>query len=175
MDHKLWYLRALTPTLSKHEREPIIGLYYGRTGVEKWLQLYIQALPDIVPQYPNFHAVIIAPTDEPQSNRWSKRQTSHTLHSQIKQLWLEDHITWLAPVHNKQQIKDWISVSDIVILPSLTEWFGYAMHEVAMMNKKLVTASVGGQIETLSWYNNIYWMSQVTSDEIIEGVQTLLQ
>jgi len=153
----------------------LIGLYYGRTGVEKWLQHYIAALPSVIQQYPHFHAVIIAPTHEPKPNYWSKRQTSHTLQSQIQQLWLEHHITRLPPVHNKQDIKDWITASDMVILPSLTEWFGYAMHEVAMMNTKLVTTSVGGQIETLSGYKNIYRMQQVTSEEVVEGVNMMLQ
>jgi hypothetical protein len=48
------------------------------------------------------------------------------------------------------------------------------MHEVAMMNKSLVTTSVGGQIETLSGYQKVYWMKQVTSEEVVEGVKNLL-
>lgn len=152
-----------------------IWLYYGRTWVEKWLDLYIAALPEIIKQYPHFHAVIIAPTHEPKPNWRSKRQTSHTLQSQIKQLWIEDYITRLPPVNSKEEIRDRIIASDIVILPSRTEWFGYAMHEVAMMNTSLITTSVGGQIETLSGYDKVYWMQQVTSDEIIKGVKDLLK
>gem|GEM_PF-2963096 len=48
------------------------------------------------------------------------------------------------------------------------------MHEVALMNKSVITTQIGGQIETLSGYPNIYWMKQVTSEEVVEGVKNLL-
>lgn len=171
---QLWTINYEQQWIPKKGELSTIGLYYGRTGVEKWLQLYLSALPGIIKQYPKFHAVIIASSNEAKPNQWSKRQSSSSLKSQIKQLWLEDHITRLDPVNNKQNIKDRISASDIVILPSVTEWFGYAMHEVAMMNTKLITTSVGGQIETLSGYEGIYRMKQVTSEEIIKWVDVLL-
>jgi hypothetical protein len=49
------------------------------------------------------------------------------------------------------------------------------MHEVALMNKSLITTQVGGQTETLSGYDTIYWMKQVTSEEVVAGVGIMLQ
>ena len=123
-----------------------IGLFFGSLGYIKWLVVLLDHRDEIRESLPDFRLVIISPDTQVLYHK-GKRYTSIT--SLVEALWIyKDQLTLLEQVPN-DILKHWIGLSDVVLLPSLAEWFGYAIAESLAMQKKLLTTGVGGIMERM--------------------------
>lgn len=101
------------------------------------LHYMVQAMPYILKKIPNAHFVlagdgILRPYIE----------------QQVKELVLEDHVTFLGMVDNSA-IFNYLACSDVVVFPSTAESSSIACAEAMGMGKSVVASRVGGLVELL--------------------------
>jgi glycosyltransferase involved in cell wall biosynthesis len=119
-------------------------LYYGHAGYSKGIDYWIQALPEVKKRIPHAHFVF---------NIIDSKRTKKII-KKIKQNNLQDAITihqWM----NMEQLRHLIGRSDVVVAPSLAEWFGSVVSEVSSLQKPLVT-TYAGAIPEASWWEVIH-------------------
>ncbi len=131
-----------------------VGLFYGRAGISKWLEFYLRAIPKIVENIPTFKALLIV------SNS-SNNPTNHIVQL-IKELRIEKNIIMLPGVSHTALPK-YILASDFAIIPSLAEWFGFAVAEVSALWKNLITTEVAAIPEVASGKVNFIEAGNVES------------
>lgn len=119
-----------------------VWLYFGRPWVAKWLFDYLKAIPDIVKNIPHFIAFLIVPKTEKSSTGIIKSTiaTSEVLHL-IDDLHIQEHVIWIDSVRYTE-IKNYIMMADVVILPTMAEGFWLAIAEVSALDTALVTTNV---------------------------------
>lgn len=122
-----------------------VWLFYGRPGISKWLEFYIKALPEIVKNIPEFKALLIVPH--------SSNNPITKIENLIYDLKIRDNVVLIPGVSNKE-LPNYILASDFVIIPSLAEWFGFAVAEVSALWQNLITTEVSAIPEVASWNVN---------------------
>lgn len=110
-----------------------VWLFYWRPGISKWLEFYIKAIPEIIKAIPNFKALIIVPD--------SKNNPFTPIQELIDRMKLQTYIYHIPGVSNKE-LPNYILLSDFVVIPSLAEWFGFAVAEVSALWQKLIASDV---------------------------------
>ncbi|MDD3302227.1 MAG: glycosyltransferase family 4 protein, partial [Candidatus Gracilibacteria bacterium] len=136
-----------------------VGLFYGRAGISKGLEFYIQAIPDIVKYIKDFKAVIITPN--------SPNNPIYKIKEMINALDINKYIVLIPGVKNKE-LPNYILASDFVIIPSLAEGFGFAGGEVSALGQQLITTNVAAIPEVASGKVNFIEPGNV--DDITEKV-----
>lgn len=124
-------------------QDKYVGLYFGRPGVAKGLFDYLKAIPIIKQLIPNFTAFLIVPTSEKSSVGVIKSTLSNDEVTQlIQELQIEKEVIWIDKV-NYSELRNYITMADVTVLPTRAEWFGLAIAEVCALDKPLVTTHVG--------------------------------
>ena len=118
-----------------------IYMYYGRPGVSKGVEYLIQAVPMISKRIPDSRLVLILSRDP--KNRYK------TIIDAIKNMNIENDIILLNPVP-VDILVDYISASDCVVVPSLSEGFGFAAAEACAMGKPVIASNVASLPEVVS-------------------------
>lgn len=138
----------------------VVWLYFGRPGVAKWLTDYITSLPHIRKHIPTYTAFLIVPKTE-KSSTWIIKSTvsNDEVTTLIQNLGVEDMVIWIDSVRYAE-LKQYIIMADLVVLPTMAEWFGLAIAEVCALEKPLVTTNVwsvpevvGGEIALVEPWN----------------------
>ncbi len=135
------------------------GLFFGRPGVSKWLLYYVQSLPQIIKKIPHFKAVLIV--SESANNK------ADDVKDFIKKHRLEEHVLWIPGV---KYIELWnrILASDVVIVPSLVEGFGFSAAETCALGQSLVASGVASLPEVVS--GKINFSEPANSEDIAQKV-----
>ncbi len=120
-------------------------LFFGRSWISKWLSNYIESIPDIVKKIPNFKAFLIV--SESNNNKAIKEKEL------IKKLKIEKNIIWINSVKHSD-LKKYILASNVVIVPSLVEWFWFAACETCAIKKELIVSELASLPEVVSWKIN---------------------
>lgn len=136
------------------------GLRFGRPGISKGLEYYIQAIPSIVEKIPEFKAVLIVSQDDHKRYQLIKKL--------IKQLQIWKYIILLDPVPYKS-LREYIMACDCTIVSSLVEGFGFAAAEVSALGKPLVVSNVGSLPEVVS--GKIVFVEPSNAEEIAKWVE----
>gem|GEM_PF-365958 len=98
-----------------------IGLYFGRMGVAKGMNDVLRALPAIVKQIPHYKQVFITPKQQAKTILGLKNSFSlQEIQQFIDDNKLGSHIVRIESVP-RTILRDWIALSDVVILPSRAE------------------------------------------------------
>jgi glycosyltransferase involved in cell wall biosynthesis len=118
-----------------------IYMYYGRAGISKGLEYLIQAVPLISKDIPNSRLLLIL-GDEPKERR------DHIL-EMISRLRIEKQMTLLRPVP-KDELPNHIAAADCVVVPSLSEGFGFTAAEACAMERPVVATDVASLPEVVS-------------------------
>ena len=118
-----------------------VYLFYGRPGGSKGLPFLLQALPAVVQALPRSRAVLLL-SPEP-AGEYSAAQ------EMIKRLSLEAHVTVHPPVP-RQELPDYINCADVVVVPSLSEGFGFTVAETCALGKAIVATDTGSIPEVVS-------------------------
>jgi len=138
--------------------------YYWHAGKTKWIDLLVDAIPQILKENPNSKLLFnIIP---------SKRSEFiiERINYISKQLKAEDRVQifrWFP----KDDLRIFVACADIIIAPSLAEWFGSVHSEACAMWKNLITSNLAAIPEVVS--GNVILMSPPSSGRICESIQKI--
>jgi glycosyltransferase involved in cell wall biosynthesis len=121
--------------------DEFIYMCYGRPGISKGVEYLIEAVPLISKRIPKSRLVILLGKDPSDRYQHIKRM--------IKNLGIEDKIILLAPVP-RSELPSYIAASDCVVVPSLSEGFGFSAAEACAMGKPVVASNVASLPEVVS-------------------------
>lgn len=128
-----------------------IGLFIGRLGYEKGLPYLIEAM-NYITHKENFKLIIIAPKDPHLYDKHIQSQIKSTK-DHITNNNLSKNILWIDPVKNNETLRLWMAISDIGIIPSISEWFCYTAVQMQSMWLPLIVSKVGALPEVLDKQN----------------------
>lgn len=177
---KEWEKSPPSPPFSRG----VTFLYYGHCGVSKGIDMIVALLPEII-RHPQMRLVLnLTPskrTDMIVSQIYALVDTRegsigrHELlchkHSSLPSS-VDDHhakitlITWgLA----EDDLYDLIQESDVVLSPSLSEWYGLAQAQAHVMGRHIIAYPVGALMEILT--DNVTRCDEVSSQSLRSAMQ----
>jgi glycosyltransferase involved in cell wall biosynthesis len=138
--------------------------YYGHAWKTKWIDLLVEAIPQILKENPDSKILFnIIP---------SKRSDNivERINFLSKRLKAEDRIQifrWFS----KENLRIFVACADVIIAPSLAEWFGSVHSEACAMWKNLITSNLAAIPEVVS--GNVILMSPPSEKWICESIQKI--
>ncbi len=146
----------------------MIWLFVGRLGNEKGLLYLIASLIEVIQIYKDFKLIIIAPKILEHYSTTIQKQII-IIQNQIKDNYLTDNIVWIDQVSSDRELRDWMSVADIGIVPSMSEWFCYTAVQMQAMWLSLIASKVWALPEVLDTGHTFvpYGKVKLLSDAII--------
>jgi D-inositol-3-phosphate glycosyltransferase len=139
-----------------------VYLYFGRPGISKGLTYLIRAVPLISQKISNARLLLIIPREI--SERYEKIKTL------INELEIKDKVVMLDPVP-RNELPDYIAASDCVIVPSLSEGFGFSAAEACAMNKPIVVSRAASLPEVV--WGKHWFVEPGNSTQIAEAVENI--
>ena len=118
-----------------------VYMYYGRPGISKGVEYLVEAVPLISGKLPDSRLLMLL-ADDPKDRYYNIKEM-------IKHLNIEDKVILLNPVP-RNELPDYIAASDCVVVPSLSEGFGYTAAEACAMGKPVVASNVDSLPEVVS-------------------------
>lgn len=141
-------------------KNSFVYMYYGRPGISKGVEYLLQAIPLISEKIPNSTALLILASHP--------RARYENLKRMLKALDIEDKIVLLDPVP-RSELPSYIAASDCVVVPSLSEGFGFSAAEACALGKPVVASNVGSLPEVVS--GNYVLVEPRNPSAIAEGVE----
>lgn len=138
-----------------------VYMFYGRPGISKGLEYLIRAVPIISKEIGNSKLLAIVSKDKAYLKR---RKFMLKL---IKKLKIENDVIFLEPVL-RAELPNYIKASDCVVVPSLTEGFGFAAAEACAMGKPVVASNTTSLPEVVS--GRYYLAYPASPEDIARGV-----
>ena len=120
-----------------------VVLVYGRPGPSKGIEYAIAAMKEISLSMPNAKMLLMLSRDKQYARKYLQ------LLQLIKKLQLEDKILNIPPVPHSQ-LPSYIKAADCVVVPSLSEGFGYTAAEAAAMGKPIIASNTTSLPEIVS-------------------------
>jgi D-inositol-3-phosphate glycosyltransferase len=120
-----------------------VYLFYGRPGVSKGLEFLLRAVPIIKSKIKNSKLLAILSTDK------TYRRQYKTMMKLINKLHIENDVMIIPPV-KRDVLPSYIMASDCVVVPSLTEGFGFAVAESCALGKPVIASEVKSIPEVIS-------------------------
>lgn len=118
-----------------------VYMYFGRPGFTKGVEYLIQAVPIISEKIPNSKLLLILANDS--------KDRYEDIIKMIDNLKIKDKVVLLDPVPRKE-LPNYIAASDCVVVPSLSEGFGFTAAEACAMEKPVVATDVASLPEVVS-------------------------
>ena len=115
--------------------------FYGRPGISKGLEYLLKAVPDISSKIQNSKLMLII-------SKSPKRRYNYIM-SLIKKAGLERSILLVEPVRY-EELPTYLIASDCIVVPSLTEGFGYAVAEACALGIPVVATNTTSIPEVIS-------------------------
>lgn len=106
-----------------------VYLFYGRPGISKGLEYLIKAIPEI--KIPNSIFLGIISKDKTYKKRYRQMMKL------IQRLGIADKVKIINPVSHKE-LPNYIMAADCIVIPSLTEGFGFTTAESCALGKPVV-------------------------------------
>jgi D-inositol-3-phosphate glycosyltransferase len=135
-------------------------LYYGRPGVSKGVEYLVRAVSLISEIVPNSKLLLILANDP--------RDRYENIKKMIKDLKIEGRVILLDPVR-RTELPDYITASDCVVIPSLSEGFGFSAAEACALGKPIVASNVASIPEVVS--GRCVLVEPGSPEAIAEGVE----
>ena len=134
--------------------------YYGRPGISKGVEYLVQSVLFIAQKIPDSKLFLILAKDPANGYEGIKKM--------IERLNIEDRVILLEPVP-RVEMPDYIAASDCVVVPSLSEGFGFTAAEACAMEKPVVASNVGSLPEVVS--GRYVLVEPRNPEAIAEGVE----
>ena len=131
--------------------------YYGHAGKSKWLDYLVRALPELVTVDSKLLFVF---------NLIASKRTQ-TIKEQIRKYHLWSSVQ-IFDGFEKNELRTLIASSDMIVAPSLSEWFGSVHTESVAMNKPLLTTYIW-PIPEVVW-GNVKLIAPASKREIIQAI-----
>lgn len=139
-------------------------LYYGHAWKSKGIDYLVQSIPDILKINPNIKIIF------------------NIINSKRKELLMQKILKYknnntekilLFDWFNMKELRDLIECSDIVIAPSISEWFWSVHTESVSMWKILLTTNISSIPEVVRW--KVKFINPRSSQEITNWVKEILE
>jgi glycosyltransferase involved in cell wall biosynthesis len=144
VDYAFWNRDHFTPAplrkLHDLPRDCFLYLYFGRPGVSKGVEYLIEAAALVSARIPNSRLVLVLGTDPKAQVRRIQRR--------IEKLGLTRHVVLSRPL-SRETLCGWLLGADCVVVPSISEGFGYSAVEAASLGCKVVATSGHAVIEVI--------------------------
>ena len=131
--------------------------YYGHAGKSKWLDYLVHALPELVAVDSKLLFVF---------NLIDSKRTAY-IKEEIRKYHLGSSIQIFDGVE-KTELRTLIASSDMIIAPSLSEWFGSVHTESVAMKKPLLTTYIASIPEVVR--GNVKFIAPASKREIIHAI-----
>jgi len=163
VDTYFWNTEKVTPVDIKNHRSKygrnnhFVVTYYGHAGKSKWLDYLIRALPELVAIDPKLLFVF---------NIIDSKRTVY-IKEEIRKYHLGSSVQifeWLE----KTDLRTLVASSDIIVAPSISEWFGSAHTEAVAMKRPLLTTYIASIPEVVS--GNVKFIAPSSKREIIQAI-----
>lgn len=131
--------------------------YFGHAGKSKWLDYLVRALPEIVTVDPQLLFVF---------NLIDSKRTQY-----IKEKIRKYHLWSSVQVFDgfeKNELRTLVASSDMIVAPSLSEWFGSVHTESVAMKKPLLTTYIASIPEVVR--GNVKFIPPASKREIIQAI-----
>lgn len=138
-------------------------LYYGHAGKSKWLDYLVESIPSILQRDPDFLFVFNL-IDSKRKPELISRLQSFQAHGYKKQIQIFTGM-------DKPSLRTLIAACDVVVAPSLSEWFGSVHTEVIAMGKPLITTFIASIPEVVS--GRVVFVPPCSSQAIAEALLSL--
>lgn len=136
-------------------------LYYGRPGISKGLEYLINAIPLV--KIPKVKYIFIL-SQKPLARY-------HLLRKKIENLKLNNII--LLPQITKNDLPNYLMAADCIIIPSLTEGFGFNVIEAGALGKTILSTRTGSIPEVISGRGLL--VEPAMAKELAYGMQNIYQ
>ncbi len=143
--------------------DPLI-LYFGRPGVTKGVSFLLRAVVGLSNDYPGLKLCLLLGRTPVSGYRRVRRE--------IKSLELTERILLLDPLE-RNVLPDYVNLADVVVIPSLSEGFGFSALEAASLDKKLVISRAGALPEVA--FGRVTWVEPGNVASLAKGVQKSLE
>ncbi|MGD1045028.1 MAG: glycosyltransferase family 4 protein [Bacteroidota bacterium] len=122
------------------DKEDFVFLSFGRAGVTKGFEYFTEVIPEILRQIPKARFVLIFSS---YYNRiWTRVQKCVSS--------FPKNVCKLIPPLSREMLAAYVSAADCVVIPSLSEGFGFCVREACNANKIVVTTNAGSLPEVIS-------------------------
>lgn len=166
VDNTFWHPGAVSTQDKQSLRHKLgwgdryVVLYYWHSGVSKGLDLLVDAIPDLCKHYPDILIVFnLIP---------AKRDTY--IRNRIYAHGMIDNVR-IYSGFSLQELRTLVVASDVVIAPSLSEWFGSVHAEVSALWQKLITTHYASIPEVVS--GKIFFLPSRDIDALIDGISRM--
>lgn len=122
-------------------RDNFVYMSYGRPGISKGLEYLVRAIPLIAEKIP--HARLLMILSRQPADGYKK------ITGLIKALGVEDKVTLVDPVP-RDELPAYIAAADCVVVPSISEGFGFTAIEACAMGRPVVASNVASLPEVIS-------------------------
>ena len=140
--------------------DEFVYMYYGRPGVSKGVEYLVRAVPLIRKAVPDSKLLMILAHDA--------KDRYENIRRMIRDLGIEDSIILLTPVP-RNELPSYIAAADCVVVPSLSEGFGFTAAEACAMGKPVVASNVASLPEVVS--GRYVLVEPRNSEALAEGVE----
>ncbi|MCW4033043.1 MAG: glycosyltransferase, partial [Candidatus Bathyarchaeota archaeon] len=142
-----------------------VYMFYGRPGISKGVE-YLVVAAKLIKKKMKKSKLLMILGKEP------KRKYEKIL-CMIDEFKLADHICLLDPLPY-DDLPKYISLADLVVVPSLSEGFGYSAAESAAMEKPIVASNAGSLPEIIAHEESGLLVRPRSPEEISAAVCKLL-
>ncbi len=117
-----------------------VFISYGRTGVTKGFEYFAEAIPEISSRLPMARFILVLSKYD---NRIWER-----IHTIVRSL--PSGVCTLSPPLSRDMLAAYVSAADCVVIPSLSEGFGFCAREACNAQKLVVATNAGALPEVIS-------------------------
>jgi glycosyltransferase involved in cell wall biosynthesis len=112
--------------------DSFVYLYFGRPGISKGVEYLVEAVPHVRRELPQARLVMLLSRYPAKGNARARRR--------VRDLGLTDSVTVLDPVP-RDELPGWLMGVDCVVVPSISEGFGYSAAEAACLGCTVVSTT----------------------------------
>lgn len=150
-----------------------VVLYYGHAGKSKGLDYLVNAVPEILKKNENilfvFNLIDSKRTKVLESKILSETCVDSQVHSWEHKVKIRDNSKiQLYKWFDQIQLRALVASADLVVAPSLSEWFGSVHTETVALGKSLLTTTAGPIPEVVRW--NVKLIQPANVDQIISSI-----
>jgi glycosyltransferase involved in cell wall biosynthesis len=145
-------------------KNKIILLYYGHTWKSKGIDYLVKAIPQIIKIDPKIKLVFNL-IDCKRKNKIQQQIQQYQKTNKEKIVLID----WLE----MYDLRNLVSSADIIIAPSISEWFGSVHTESVSMWKTLLTTNISSIPEVVR--GKVKFINPCSSKEILRWIQEILE
>ena len=167
-------IQKFRPTVSREDAVQRLGFpfkyaigQFGRVRPEKGVDYFVQAMIELLPQYPDFGAVLVGKVTA------GFERFSNDLRARVKAAGLENRIIWYGEVPF-EQVPEVYNAMSFVVAPSRYEGFGLTPLEAMASGAPVIAADTGAYAAMIEPGTNGYIFPVHATNKFKEYLQRLM-